>query len=62
MEKVCHLEHQKPAVFAAAVLPQQTHLATVKITKARAGNPINRDNPDSSADMVQSGKSYEPAY
>jgi hypothetical protein len=40
--------------------PQQTHLATAKITKVKAGNPTSQDNHGSSVDMEQSGKSYAP--
>ncbi len=35
LEYICHHESQKPAVFAAAVIPLQTRQATAKATKRR---------------------------
>lgn len=58
----CHHEHQKLAVFAAVGTLQQTHLAIVKITKVKAGNPTSQVNRASSVDMEQSGKSYGRGY
>lgn len=49
------LELQKPAAFAAAVIPRQTRQATAKATKAKAGSNTNLDNPVISAATVRSG-------
>lgn len=48
-------ELQKPAAFAAAVIPRQTRQATAKATKAKAGSNTSQDNPVISAVMVLSG-------
>lgn len=52
---LCPHEPQKPAVFAAAAIPQLTRQAIAKATKVKAGSNTSRASPDTSAVMVRNG-------